>query len=159
MLLQIASKQEQIIQQAGPDNPLAGLVEYRNTLVSAMELAGFKDPNRFFKDPAQQPPQPQEPPKPDINEQLIQVQMAEIQANIQKKSAELALERESMMREDDRLRDKNEADIILKSAEIAARWGAQVDLAEIKANSERDREMVKQLAAQAQQTQRPPNGQ
>ena len=60
-------------------NPLAGLVEYRNTLVSAMELAGFKDPNRFFKDPAQQPPQPQEPPKPDINEQLIQVQMAEIQ--------------------------------------------------------------------------------
>ena len=159
MLLQIASKQEQIIQQAGPDNPLAGLVEYRNTLVSAMELAGFKDPNRFFKDPAQQPPKPQEPPKPDINEQLIQVQMAEIQANIQKKSAELALERESMMREDDRLRDKNEADIILKSAEIAARWGAQVDLAEIKANSERDREMVKQLAAQAQQTQRPPNGQ
>ena len=159
MLLQIASKQEQIIQQAGPDNPLAGLVEYRNTLVSAMELAGFKDPNRFFKDPAQPPPQPQEPPKPDINEQLIQVQMAEIQANIQKKSAELALERESMMREDDRLRDKNEADIILKSAEIAARWGAQVDLAEIKANSERDREMVKQLAAQAQQTQRPPNGQ
>jgi hypothetical protein len=55
-----------------------------------------------------------------------------------------------MQREDDRRRDKDEADIALKAAEIAARYGAQVDVAGIRANSERDRELVRQLAAQQQ---------
>ena len=82
--------------------------------------------------------------------------MSEIQANIQKKAAELELEREKMMREDDRRRDESEANIELKAAEIIARYGAQVDTAAIKANSERDREMVKSLAGAAQQ-QVPPN--
>jgi hypothetical protein len=74
--------------------------------------------------------------------------MAEIQANISKKQAELELEREKMIRDDDRLRDKNEADIALKAAEIAARYDAQVNTSAIKANSERDRELVRQLAQQ-----------
>jgi len=52
-----------------------------------------------------------------------------------------------MMREDDRRRDKDEADIILKAAELEARYGAQVNIAEIKANAERDREVVRQIAS------------
>jgi len=76
--------------------------------------------------------------------------MAEIQANIQKKQAELELEREKMIRDDDRLRDKNEADVILKAAELQARYGAQVDVAQIKANADRDREMVRSLGQPGQ---------
>ena len=129
---------------------MVSVENYYQTLVQILEVAGFKDPQRFFKDPSQQPMAPAEPPKPDINEQLIQVQMAEINANIQKKQAELELEREKMQREDDRRRDKDEADIVLKAAEISARYGAQVDVAGIRANSDRDRELVKQLAAQQQ---------
>ena len=150
MLQQVAAKQEQILQTMGPDNPLVDINNYYATMVQLLEVAGFKDPQRFFKDPAQQPQTPPEAPKPDINEQLIQVQMAEINANIQKKQAELELEREKMIREDDRRRDESEANITLKAAEIAARYGAQVNTAEIKANSERDRELVRQLAQQQQ---------
>lgn len=76
--------------------------------------------------------------------------MAEIQANIDKKAAELDLEREKMIRDDDRLRDKNEADVILKAAELQARYGAQVDVAQIKANADRDREMVRSLGQPGQ---------
>jgi len=150
MLQQVAGKQEQIMQTMGPDNALVSIENYYATMVQMLEIAGFKDPQRFFKDPAQQPPTPPEPPKPDINERLIEVQMAEINANIQKKQAELELEREKMIREDDRRRDESEANLALKAAEIAARYGAQVNTAEIKANSERDRELVRQIAQQQQ---------
>lgn len=151
MLQQVAQKQETIMQQLGPDNPMVSPTNYYQTLTQMLELSGFKDINRFFTDPtaaleaqAQQPP---EEPQPDINQQLIEVQMAEIQSNIQKKSAELALEREKMIREDDRRRDKDEADFALKAAEIAARFGAQVDTAAIRAAAERDREGMRTLAS------------
>jgi len=147
MLQQIAGKQEQILQTMGPQNPLVDMNNYYQTLIQMLEVAGFKDPLRFFKDPATFLPS-QEPPKPDPNEALMQVQMQAIQADIQKKAAELELEREKMQREDDRRRDKDEADIALKAAEINARYGAQIDTAQIKANSDRDRELVKQLSAQ-----------
>ena len=148
MLQQVAAKQEQILQTMGANNPLVDLNNYYQTLTQMLEVAGFKDPLRFFKDPATFQPVPQEP-QPDPNEALVQVQMQAIQADIQKKAAELELEREKMQREDDRRRDKDEADIALKAAEINARYGAQVNTAEIKANAERDRELVKQLAQRA----------
>ena len=72
----------------------------------------------------------------------------------------LDLEREKMVREDDRLRDKNEADIVLKAAEIEAKFNTSVDVAAIKANAERDREAVRSMtdmALEQQQQQVPPN--
>ena len=146
LLGQINQIQEKLLQQLGPDNPIVSPQNYYNTLVSTLELGGIKDVARFFNDPAQYQPQaPQEPPKPDINEQLIQVQMSEIQANIQKKAAELELEREKMVREDDRRRDETEMNFELRAVEIAAKYNTQIDTAAIKANAERDREMVKAL--------------
>lgn len=146
MLQQVAAKQEQILQVLGPQNPLTGIQNYYQTLTQMLELAGFKDPNRFFTDPSTVPPQPQEPPKPDPNEMLAEVQMEQIRADIQKKSAELELRREEMMRTDDRLRDKEESEILLKVAELEAKYGTQVDLAEIKAVQEQDREMMRVMA-------------
>ena len=147
LLGQINQIQEKLLQQLGPDNPIVSPQNYYNTLVSTLELGGIKDVARFFNDPAQYQPQaPQEPPKPDINEQLIQVQMSEIQANIQKKAAELELEREKMVREDDRRRDETEMNFELRAVEIAAKYNTQIDTAAIKANAERDREMVKALS-------------
>ena len=146
MLQQIAQKQEQLLQQLGPDNPIVNAQNYYATMTQMLELAGFKDINRFFTDPSKYQPQ-EKPEQPDPNAALIQVQMQSIQADIQKKQAELELEREKMMREDDRRRDKDEADIALRAAEIAARFGAQVDTAAIKAGSERDREAIRQLTS------------
>jgi len=80
-LNQIAGRQEQIMQQMGPNNPLVGLGQIRHTLAKILEVSGFKDSNQFFNPipPDYQPPPPP-PPKPTPEEQLAQVQMADIQA-------------------------------------------------------------------------------
>ena len=81
--------------------------------------------------------------KPDISEQLIQVQIKEIEANMQKANARLQLDNEEMKRKDDLDRDKLDAEILLKAAEIEAKYGTQVETAVIRALVERDREQMK----------------
>ncbi len=48
MLQQVADKQEQLLQQLGPENPLVSVENYYQTLVQILEVSGFKDPQRFF---------------------------------------------------------------------------------------------------------------
>jgi hypothetical protein len=151
VLTTVLQKQEQILQQAGVNNPLVSLAQYRNTLAQILALSGFKDANQFFSDPAMMPPMPQEPPKPSPEEMLAQAQMAAIQADIQKKAAELELRREEMIRKDDLQRDQYEADLMVKIAEMQARYGAQIDVAAIRANMERDREMMRQAQVMQRQ--------
>ena len=152
---QVAAKQEMLMQMGAP---LADMQGYYNTLSQMMALAGYKDPTVFFKDPASMPPPPPPaPPQPTPEEMLSQVQMEAIRADIQKKAAELELQREDMLRKDDRERDKLDADLMIKAAEIEAKYGTPVNTANIEAMILRDREMVRQqdemqrAAAQAQQ--------
>jgi hypothetical protein len=145
MLQQIAAKQEQILQQLGPQNPLVTVQQYYQTLTQIIELAGFKDPSRFFSDPAMFQGVPQQEQKPDVNEMLAEVQMQSIQADIQKKAAELELRREEMMRNDDRLRDKDDSETLLKIAELEARYGTQIDVAQIRAQTDKDRELLRSI--------------
>ena len=145
---QIAAKQEMLIQQGGVDNnPLVDLSQYRNTLAQMLAMAGFKDADTFFKNPALSPPPPPPPPPPPSPEQILaQVQVQAIQADIQKKAAELELQREEMLRKDDRERDKIDADVMIKAAEIEAKYGAQVNTARIEAAMQRDRDAMRQQA-------------
>jgi hypothetical protein len=152
---QVAAKQEMLMQMGAP---LADMQGYYNTLSQMMALAGYKDPTVFFKDPAMMPPPPPPaPPQPTPEEMLSQVQMEAIRADIQKKAAELELQREEMLRKDDRERDKLDADMMIKAAEIEAKYGAQVNTANIEALMQRDREFLRQqgemerAAVQAQQ--------
>jgi hypothetical protein len=152
---QVAAKQEMLMQMGAP---LADMQGYYNTLSQMMALAGYKDPTVFFKDPAMMPPPPPPaPPQPTPEEMLAQVQMESIRADIQKKAAELELQREEMLRRDDRERDKLDADLMIKAAEIEAKYGAQVNTANIEALMQRDREALRQqgemdrAAMQAQQ--------
>lgn len=154
---QVAAKQEMLMQMGAP---LADMQGYYNTLSQMMSLAGYKDPTVFFKDPAMMPPPPPPaPPQPTPEEMLSQVQMEAIRADIQKKAAELELQREEMLRKDDRERDKLDADMMIKAAEIEAKYGAQVNTANIEALMQRDRELLRQqgemerAAVQAQQAQ------
>jgi hypothetical protein len=154
---QVAAKQEMLMQMGAP---LADMQGYYNTLAQMMALAGYKDPTVFFKDPATMPPPPPPaPPQPTPEEMLSQVQMEAIRADIQKKAAELELQREEMLRKDDRERDKLDADMMIKAAEIEAKYGAQVNTANIEALMQRDREFLRQqgemerVAVQAQQAQ------
>lgn len=139
---QIAQKQEALMQMGAP---LATMQNYYNTLSQMMALAGYKDPSIFFNDPSMMPPPPPPaPPGPTPEEMLAQVQMEAIRADIQKKAAELELQREEMLRKDDRERDKLDADLMIKAAEIEAKYGAQVNTANIEALMQRDRELVRQ---------------
>ena len=48
MLNMVASKQELAMTTLGPNNQLATMVEYRNTLAEMVTLAGYYNPDKFF---------------------------------------------------------------------------------------------------------------
>jgi len=150
-LMMIMAKQEQILQQLGPTNPLVTPQQFSNTLRKIVELSGFKDSTSFFQDiPADYVP-PTPTPKPSPEEVLAQVQAESIKADIQKKAAELELKRQQMMMDDDLTRDKMAQDLYLKKYEIELKYKSQISTAEIDAAQNIDREAMRQQALLAQQ--------
>jgi hypothetical protein len=101
-LIQVAAKQEEILEKLGFQNPLVTIVQYRNTLAKVIELAG-QNPASFFLDPSKMDPQalqqmlqqmeqakaaqnapPQTGPDPKIEMAKIQARQQEHAATIQK---------------------------------------------------------------------------
>ena len=119
-LTQIAQKQEQILMQMGPNNPVVSMSQYVNTLRSIAEIGGFKDADQFFNNPQQiammQQQMAQQPQQAD------QAAAAELQA-------EIALKRERMVMEIQLEREKMEAELELRRQELAA----EAELRQLKA--------------------------
>jgi hypothetical protein len=150
-LMMIMSKQEQILQQLGPKNPLVTPQQFSNTLRKIVELSGFKDSSSYFQDiPADYVP-PVQQPKPTPEEILAQVQAESIKADIQKKAADLGLQRQQMIMDDDLKRDQMAQDLYLKKYEIELKYNSQISTAEIDAAQNIDREAIRQQALLAQQ--------
>ena len=135
MLQMILAKQEQIIQQYGPSNPLVSIGQYRNTLAKFIESAGFKDANEFMNEitPEQNAAlsQPQ-PPSPDaqaqVAEMLAQVEREKTQAKSQIDAAKLDLEKQTLEAEYTRKgiemqmkNQKDSAELRIKEAELAVK--------------------------------------
>jgi hypothetical protein len=140
VLNSIAQKQEQIMQTMGPQNPLVSPQQYRNTLVKLAEASGYRNADEFFLNPATMPAQPPPPPPPpDPAQILAEVEKQKIMADIQNKQAELELKRQAMLLEDDRARDKQEADIMLRAYEVQLKYGTTVDTEALRAMMERPR--------------------
>ena len=133
MLQMVLAKQEQIIQQYGPSNPLVSVGQYRNTLAKFIEAAGFKDAKAFMNEITPemdaQLSQPQ-PPAPDaqaeVAQMLAQVEREKTQAKAQIESAKLDLERQTLEAEYTRKgiemqmqNQKDQADIRIKEAQLA----------------------------------------
>ena len=152
VLTQVAGKQEQILQLLGPQNPLVSMQQYANTLTRMIELAGFQDAQSFVNSEVPpMPPQPQEPPKPDPAEMLAQAEAMKAQVSAQKAMIDAETDRMKIIMDDDRQRDIEEAQLRVKAMELQAKYGAQINIAEINAIMERDREGIRQNAkAQAQ---------
>ncbi len=152
VLTQLAGKQEQIMQLLGPQNPLVSMQQYANTLTRMIELAGFQDAQTFINtEVPPTPPQPQEPPKPDAAEMLAQAEAMKAQVSAQKAMIDAETDRMKIIMDDDRQRDIEEAQLRVKALELQAKYGAQINIAEINAIMERDRENIRQNAkAQAQ---------
>ena len=89
---------------------------------------------------------PQEPQGPSAEEMLAQAEMQKAQVSAQKSIIDAETDRMKIIMDDDRTRDIEEAQIRLKSAELQAKYGTQVNIAEINAIMERDREMIREAA-------------
>ena len=147
VLTSLAQKQEQIMQTLGPNNPLVNLQQYANTLTKMIEMAGFKDATTFINTQVPpMPPQPQAEEKPDPAAMLAQAEAMKAQNQAQKAIIDAETDRMKIIMDDDRQRDEHEADLKLKIAELQAKYGAQVNVAEINAIMERDREVIRQQA-------------
>ena len=149
-LTMIAGKQEQIMQQFGLSNPVVTPSMYIRTIQKIVELSGFKDASSYFQDLPADFQMPQNEPKPTPEEVLAQVQAQSIQADIQKKAAELELKREQMIRDDDYRRDQLAQDLMLKKYELELKYGTQISTAEIDARQAMDREAMQQQTALVQ---------
>ena len=147
VLTALSQKQEQILQTLGPNNPLVNLQQYANTLTKMIEMAGFKDATTFINTTVPpMPPQPQEAAKPSPEEMLAQAEAMKAQNLAQKAIIDAETDRMKIIMDDDRNRDEHEADLKVKIAELQAKYGAQINVAEINAIMERDREAIRQVA-------------
>jgi hypothetical protein len=147
VLTQVAGKQEQILQLLGPQNPLVSMQQYANTLTRMIELAGFQDAQSFINtEVPPMPPMPQEPPQPDPAALLAQAEAQKAQVQAQKAIIDAETDRMKIIMDDDRQRDIEEAQLRVKALELQAKYGAQINIAEINAIMERDRENIRQNA-------------
>lgn len=123
MLLQVAGKQEQMLQQFGPVNPVVKPSQYINTLKRIVEMAGFTDTEQFFSGGEQVDQALMQQAQQQSQGGADQARMAEFQAEMelkkQKMEAELALEREKMQAELELRRFELEAELQLRQQKLA----------------------------------------
>jgi len=144
----VAAKQETALRELGVDNPLTSLQQLRNTYAKMVELAGYADASMFFKNPELEPPIESPPPPPDPAVILAEVEQQKTAANIQEAVGRLALERQKMLLEDDRVRDKQEADAMLRAYELQLKYGQQVDTEAVMAAMQKPRTVNENLPMQ-----------
>lgn len=125
-LTAIAAKQQEILTTLGLDNPVVTLPQYTRTLARIIEAAGYDDPGTFITVlPAEWKPPPPPPPKPSIEEVMAGIEEMKTLGSLAEQAARVAQDREEMLLQDDRDRDKAKVDAILKAAELATK-GAPV---------------------------------
>ena len=124
MLNMIMAKQEAILQQFGPANPLVSVGQYRQTLGRFIEAAGFKDSTEFFKeippelDQQLSNPPPQQQSNPALDTMMAQAQ-AQIQIEQQKAMAAIETQRLKAQADIQLAREKAAAELQLKREEFA----------------------------------------
>ena len=84
-------------------------------------------------------------------EVLAQVQAESIRADIQKKAADLELQRQKMIMDDDFRRDQMSQDRLLKQMELELKYNTQLNTAQIVAEQNVNREVIREQGALAQQ--------
>lgn len=142
VLKEIAMDQTSIMQQLGPSNPLVSLAQLRNTRAKVVELSGYPDPTQFYKEvrPEDEQQLAQKPAAPDPNAILAQAEMIKAQSQAERTKTELALkDRELSLKErearatDDRERDHQAAEVVLRLKELELKYHQSLDRAEVQA--------------------------
>lgn len=149
----IAEKQEMILQQLGPQNPIVSFDQYSYTLRKMVEIAGFKNVDNFFKavDPNWAPPQqPEQQPDPALvlAQQQVEALKAEIVRKDREAEAKATIDAERLRLDDDFRRDKLDQDRTLALTELEMKYGMQAVQADmqIRADIEKNRDNLAQQA-------------
>ena len=162
-LLGLLAKQEQLIAEYGPMNPIVGPEQYYQTLQRLFADQGLgAEAGSYLRPPQQMQAllqqqmqqvmqQQNEEPQPSPEEMLAQ-------AEIQRKQIEVAHRQEEMKREDDRKRDEMEAELFLKLKELSFKYQQPIDASPLLDALTRNRELerVDQVRQQQLYEQTPP---
>lgn len=165
-LLGLLAKQEMLIAQYGPMNPIVGPEQYYTTLQRLFADQGLgAEAGSYLRPPQQMQAllqqqmqqvmqQQNEPPQPSPEEMLAQ-------AEIQRKQIEITHRQEEMKREDDRKRDEMEAELFLKLKELSFKYQQPIDASPLLDALTRNRELervdqVRQQQLYEQQFQQQP---
>ena len=135
VLNQVAMRQQEALEKLGPNNPLVGLGQVRNTLAKMLEISGYPDSNQFFKQvPLDYEPPPPEPPKPSPEELLAQAQMADIQARtaIDEQKIQLGVLKQQQL--DERESARIAGDLAIREFQAQEKFQNDVDLEVVKAS-------------------------
>jgi hypothetical protein len=172
VLTSIAGIQEQHLQQG---SPLVTWRELRNTYARILELAGFKNPDQFFKpfgpqeeqQLQQQQQQAQQQQQQDPTAALVQVEAQKVQQEAMAQQQKMELERWKIQLQDDRERDKIAREFTLKTLELQMKYSTLAQTEQLYAQVERDRaamdadiqlQQAQQAAQQAAQQPPAPEG-
>ncbi len=134
-LLEISAKQAEIIAQMGPQNPIVGVKQYRDTLAEIAELRGRKDATRYFKpitadDEKRMADEAANTPPPETPEEKLA-------------KAQIEIEQMKAQSQDARENQKIQKDLMMKQAELAMnlkKMAAENEQKRIEMKLEDDRE-------------------
>lgn len=166
LLTMVVAQQKEILQTLGLQNPIVSMKQFRNTMAQILELSGLKDASRYFSEitpeAEAQMAQPQGQPQQDPAQLLAQVEAQKIQKDIEIAQMKAQLEVEKQRAADDLERDKLDADIWLRAAEMQLKYGTQIQVEQLYAMLQRERDAAKiamqqaaAMQAQQQQVQTP----
>jgi|TARA_R110002096_G_scaffold94606_5_gene212824 hypothetical protein len=135
VLNQTAMRQQEALEKLGPNNPLVGLGQVRNTLSKMLEISGYPDSNQFFKPiPLDYEPPPPQPPKPSPEELLAQAQMADIEARTAIDQQKIQLDAMKQQQLDERESARIAGDLAIREFQAESKFENDVDLELIKAS-------------------------
>lgn len=116
--------------------PIVDWTKIYNTIEETCKLYGWKDASKFFIKPNPQNSKPPNPQENNPESMLAKAQMVTAETERKTSVEKNRTERIKVLLDDDRERDKLEADIIAKFAEIRSKAGGSqpwIDAAEIRA--------------------------
>jgi len=135
VLNQVGIRQQEAMEKLGPNNPLVGLGQIRNTLSKMLEISGYPDSNQFFKPiPLDYEPPPPQPPKPTPEELLAQAQMADIEARTSIDQQKIQLDAMKQQQLDERESARIAGDLAIREFQAESKFEDDVDLELIKAS-------------------------
>ena len=148
-LNQALQMQTMVYQTYGPQNGIVSMTNIRNTLADLLAATGIRNADRYFAPitpeieaqrlQAQQQAQAQQGPAADPNAAFLQAEQIKAQVRMQSDMAKLQLDAQKASAEDDLKRDQMAQDLLVNAAKIYGEYGTSVDVARIQAEQDKMR--------------------